>query len=284
MKLYHSLKSIFLFYLAIPISAFSDVTIKSPLGTSVIFSEKKNGSNYDSDAWGALSFNGNGYVIDLGIKDRYFTEDGSTKVSPSGRYLILNSISGGYISDEGEEKEYVDKAHCSIVDMKNGCYVSDWEGDACGYDWKKNEDVLENSQGTDTFDFKSLRPTIKNVKENLASLNKLTVKRYLRCDAPDNDNINTYQELVRKNKESKSIVNEYILNYVRGITSEKEISKKSYLFLSPEDNSKTSAYLVTGDKVKVIQTSKDNNWINIGYINSKGVPLVAWIMADSLGK
>ena len=103
----------------------------------MIFSEKTNGDNYYFDAWRAVSFNGNGYVIDLGIKDRYFTEDGSTKVSPSGRYLILNSISGGYISDEGEEKEYVDKAHCSIVDMKNGCYVSDWEGDVCGYDWKK---------------------------------------------------------------------------------------------------------------------------------------------------
>lgn len=283
MKKKSPLKIISLLTIGIPLFAFSNVEIISPNGTKVIFSEKKNGEHYDSDAWGKLFYKGNGDTIDLGIKDRYFTEDGSSQVSPSGRYLIVNSVSGGFLNSEGEEPEYVDKAHCSIVDMKNGCYVSDWDGEACGYNWKKNEDVLENSTGTDTFDFLSLRPTIKDLKNNFSSLNAVTIKRYLRCDAPDSININSYQELMRVNNNSRSLVNNYISLYLESIKAEREVKTKSYLFTSPDSNSITKAYLVAGDKVKVIKISSDNEWISIGYINAKGIPLIAWVKADSLG-
>lgn len=42
MKDYHYLNMIYMFYFSIPTSALSDVAIKSPLGASVIFSEKIN--------------------------------------------------------------------------------------------------------------------------------------------------------------------------------------------------------------------------------------------------
>lgn len=38
----------------------------------------------------------------------------------------------------------------------------------------------------------------------------------------------------------------------------------------PDNNNKTSACLVSGDKVKGIQMSPDNKWTNVGYINVKG--------------
>jgi len=54
------------------------------------------------------------------------------------------------------------------------------------------------------------------------------------------------------------------------------------LYSSPNDNSKTKAYLVPGDKVKIIDNHSAEQWINIGYINARGIPLVAWIRTDSL--
>ncbi|MDH2066244.1 hypothetical protein [Pantoea sp. GD03673] len=278
------LNFVFFMMSCVPFYSFSDVTILSPLGTSVTFSDKKTGENYDSYSWGVLTFKGKKGDVDLGIKDRYFTEDGSSKVSPSGRYLVVNSVSGGYLQNEAGEKEYVDKAFCSVVDMKNGCYVSDWDGEACGYEWNENEDVLENSQGTDKFDFLSFRPKIDDVKDSLSSLSELTVRRYMRCDSPGINNINIYSRLSQVNKASKLIVNEGVLEYLKGVTEEKMIIQKSFLYSSPNDGGKTASYLVAGDKVKILQFSKDRQWINVGYINVKGTPLVAWILAEFIDK
>ncbi|MEA9393670.1 hypothetical protein SJI19_24680, partial [Acerihabitans sp. TG2] len=184
------LKKIILLSITLSPVAVSDVIIRSPFGTELIFSEKKSGKNHDRNAWGKLSFKGHGETIDLGIDGRYFTEDGSSKLSPSGKYLVIVSISGGYLYPYGGKKKYVDRAYCSVVDMEKGCYISDWNGGACGYHWRENEDVLEDSLKTDTFDFLSFRPRIKHVKDNLSSLYTATVKVYLRCDAPDQTNIN----------------------------------------------------------------------------------------------
>ncbi|MEA9393395.1 hypothetical protein SJI19_23145 [Acerihabitans sp. TG2] len=278
------LKIIILLSITLSPVAVSDVIIRSPFGTKLIFSEKKSGKNYDADAWGKLSFKGHGETIDLGIDGRYFTESASSHVSPSGKYLVVNSISGGYLYSADGTKKYVDRAYCSVIDMEKGCYISDWTGGACGYDWRENEDILENSPGSDTFDFLSFRPRIKHVKDNLSSLYTATVKVYLRCDAPDQTNINTYQELIKVNKKAKPLTTKYITKYLSSITTEKTIITKSYLFSSPDNNNQTKAYLVSGDKIKVIQNSPDNKWVNMGYINAKGTPLIAWVMADALAK
>ena len=37
-----------------------------------------------------------------------------------------------------------------------------------------------------------------------------------------------------------------------------------------------------GDKVKIIQISPGNKWVNIGYINAKGSPLISWVKTDTL--
>jgi len=164
--------------------------------------------------------------------------------------------------DSGDGKrEYIDKAHCSVVDMKNGCFVSDWEGEVCGYDWKKNEDVLasSNSPGAETFDFLSFRPTINGIKDNLSLLNETTVENYLRCDTPDKENINVYQELIKVNKASKRLTSESIVKYLDGISTEGIIAKKTNLFSASVNNSQTKAYLVLCDKVKVIEKSPGMN-------------------------
>lgn len=116
--------TIFLF----PTSTFANVVIKSPNGNALEFSQAKHGRHYDPDSWGKLIFRNNGVMLDLTRSDRYYTEDGSTETSPSGNYVVVNSVSGGEIDSGDGSKQYVDKAYCSVIDMRNGCIVSDWDG------------------------------------------------------------------------------------------------------------------------------------------------------------
>lgn len=266
--------------------SYADITIKSPVGGVLTFSQKKTGEHYDNNSWGKIIFSNNKYSADLSRSDRYYTEDGSSKVSPSGRYLIVNSVSGGNVEFGDGTSKYSDRAYCSIVDMDNGCIVSDWDGEACGYTWVGNKNVLASSEevGADTFDFNSMRPSINKMKNKLSSMDIRRASNMLRCDSLSKENINNYQQLAKENKELKQTVDDDVVKYSNNITTEFSIKSKSNLFTTPDDNSKTKAYLVSGDKVKVIQNSPDDKWMNIGYINAKGVPLVAWIKADTVVK
>ncbi|MDR5020311.1 hypothetical protein RF657_18235 [Yersinia rochesterensis] len=266
--------------------SYADITIKSPVGGSLTFSQEKTGEHYDNNSWGKIIFSNNKYSANLSRSDRYYTEDGSSKLSPSGRYLIVNSVSGGNVEFGDGTSKYSDRAYCSIVDMDNGCIVSDWDGEACGYTWVGNKDVLASSEevGADIFDFNSMRPSINKMKNKLSSMDVNRASNMLRCDSLSKENINNYQQLAKENKGLKQTVDDDVVKYLNNITTEFSIKSKLNLFTTPDDDSKTKVYLVLGDKVKVIQSSHDNKWVNIGYINEKGVPLVAWIKAGTVVK
>ena len=91
---------------------------------------------------GKILFSNKNYSANLSRDDRFYIEDGSSKVSPSGKYLIVNSVSGGTIEFGDGTSKYTEMAYCSVVDMSNGCIVSDWDGEACGYTWTEGKDVL----------------------------------------------------------------------------------------------------------------------------------------------
>lgn len=263
----------------------ADVIMKSPLGTELRFSDKKTGPNYDRDAWEQLVFKNNKGVINLSIEGRYFVENGSKDFSPSGRYIVVDSVAGGYVDMfDGRGEQYVDKAYCSVVDMQTGCIISDWDGEACGYDWKKDSDELASSdeQDTETFDFLSFKPNINSLTKKSSSLNVEEVDGYLRCDYVSKDNINTYQKLIKENKSAKKVVEPYLIEFIDGSTQNASVIKKTFLYSLPDESSKTKAYLIEGDKIKVIQFSKNNQWINVGYVTSKGAPLIAWIKSDAI--
>ena len=126
----------------------ADIVIKSPEGGGVTFSQEKKGEHYDNNSWGNITFSRHNYSADLSRSDRYYVEDGSSRVSPSGKYLIITSVSGGYVEFGDGTSKYTDRAYCSVVDMTNGCIVSDWDGEACGYTWVGSQDVLANSADT----------------------------------------------------------------------------------------------------------------------------------------
>jgi len=258
--------------------AHADIKITSPNGNVVVFSEAKTGEHVDADSWSKLLFISGGKVIDLSRNDRYYTEDGSSKTSPSGNYLVVNNISDGYV-DTGDEKKYSDRAYCSIVDMRSGCVVSDWDGEACGYDWVKGKDVLAESEieGAETFDFMSAKPSIAKIKKPLSLLTSSEVSNTLRCDRPNDKNIAIYQQLIKQNTNSKNVVLGEIVNYLNSLKTIIAMGSKTPLYTSPSDDAKTKEYLISGDKVKFIQFSTDKKWVNVGYINPKGMPLITWI-------
>ncbi|MHA7846365.1 hypothetical protein [Serratia sp. D1N4] len=260
----------------------ADILIKSPNGNFLIFSKEKKGEHFDSHAWGKLAFSNKNSLLDITRSDRYYTEDGSTKTSPSGNYVIVNSISGGEVTQEDGTQKYTDKQYCSVIDMRDGCIVSDWDGEVCGYDWVDNKDILASStaQGADTFPFLSMRPSINGVKKTFSLISDKGIENILRCDVPNTGNINNYQELLKESNGSKEVIANAIVDYLNGIKNELSVKAKAVLFSEPNVHSKTKAYLVSGDKVKVIKITPDNEWANIGYINAKGMPLVAWVKRD----
>ncbi|QLC83807.1 hypothetical protein ED5_3167 [Enterobacter roggenkampii] len=129
-----------------------------------------------------------------------------------------------------------------------------------------------------------MRPSINKMKNKLSSLDIRRASNMLRCDAPSKENIDKYQQLAKEDEKTKKIVINAISDYLQSIENEASINSKTYLFTAPDSNAQTKAYLVPGDKIKIIQYSSDNKWVKIGYINSKGSPLVAWVKADSVIK
>lgn len=257
----------------------SDIDIISPNGNRITFSNKKEGEHIDKFAWGKIFFVHGDQKLDLSREDRYYTEDGSTKLSPLGEYVKVTSISGNYVSMGDEGKKYIDRAYCSVIDMKNGCIVSDWDGEACAYDWAKEKDVLseEPNGNGDTFDFLSTKPKMKTSIDSFSTYSLYDINNLLRCDAPSEKNINLYQKLLRSNSISKISVTPVVVTYLSSLKKIIIIESKTYLYSLPNDKAKTKGYFISGDKVKIIQTTLDNQWANVGYVNEKGMPLITWI-------
>lgn len=273
-------------FLVTSVTALADVSINSNDGGSLFFSGKLTGENIDANAWSKLYYISGSKKVDLSLQDRYYLENDAgsiSKKSPTGNYILFYSVSGERVSlGDGTEK-YVDRAYCSVIDMRNGCIVSDWDGEACGYDWLKNKDVLASSEDKDgdVFDFKAMRPSINIKSTQQVIADKSSLENMLRCEPLNKTNVNAYQFLLKANKEYSSSINDNMLDYLLSL-SEKEVKNKSMLFSKPHDNNQSKAYLIAGDKVRIIQTSTDGRWVNIGYINKKNNTLIAWIKAVNL--
>ncbi|HAV1831421.1 TPA: hypothetical protein JG914_004249 [Enterobacter hormaechei subsp. steigerwaltii] len=276
---------IFTTSLILSTSTFANVVIKSKNGNSLEFSQSKSGGHYDPDSWGKLIFRKNGIALDLTRADRYYTEDGSTNVSPSGNFIVVNSVSGGEVDSGDGSKQYVDKAYCSVIDLRTGCVVSDWDGEACGYQWAKDKDQLVSSDDSDAenFDFLSMKPELNKVSESYSSLRNKEVENIMRCDAPDSENIDNYNKLAKQNINAKGLVQNGVVGYIKSLQeSLSVVAKKTYLYSSSNENGKTKSYLVMGDKVKVVQYSSDKSWVKVGYISSTSKPLVAWLKVEDV--
>lgn len=257
---------------------YADVYINAASGNSLLFSQKRSGDGVVNNAWSKLYFVSGGNKTELVSQGRYY--EGGSKKSPSGNYILFYSVSGEFVSLEDGTDKYVDRAYCSVIDMRDGCIVSDWDGEACGYDWVNNQDILASSaeKGADIFDFMAMRPSINMSNSQRLMNNEESVKNLLRCSPPNRTNVEAYQVLLKSNNKYFSNIRDGMLRYLINLPG-MEVKNKTPLFSEPNSNSKSKAYLISGDKVKFIQNSPDGRWINIAYINSKKVPLITWIEA-----
>lgn len=262
----------------------AETVIKSPNGNSVIFSHEKKGENYDPNSWGEVTFIQNNKPSVISRNDRYYIEDGTSKTSPSGNYLVVNSVSGDYVEQPDGTKKYTDRAYCSVVDMKSGCVVSDWDGEVCGYSWRAGQDILAESddKNADTFYFLSMKPFINKVTGYLSSLSAYEINNLLRCDLPGKVNVNRYHSLFKENALAKTSISSVLVDYLNGLKTTVSLNTKTYLYSDASELGKTGSYLIAGDKVKEIQKSVDEQWVNVGYVNPKGTPLIAWIKNSDL--
>ena len=124
--------------------------------------------------------------------------------------------------------------------------------------------------------------SINRIKNKFAILDVNGATNVLRCDIVSKDNVNIYQEFARKNEMVSKLILQAITDYLSGIVMENTVTFKLNLFSLPNENSPGRGYLIPGDKVKIIKKSPDNEWVNIGYINPLGSPLVAWVRADNM--
>ena len=262
---------------------YGDVSINTASGNSLLFSQRKAGNGVVNDAWSKLYFVSKNNKTELVFQGRHYEENGASKKSPSGNYILFYSVSGEFVSLEDGTEKYVDRAYCSVIDMRDGCIVSDWDGEACGYEWVNNQDILASSteKGGDIFDFMAMRPSINMSNSQRLMNNEESVKNLLRCAPPNITNIEAYQALIKSNKKYFSSIRDGMLRYLIDLPN-MEVKNKAPLFFAPNKNSKSKAYLISGDKVKLIQNSPDGRWTNIAYINSKKVPLIAWIEASNV--
>jgi len=85
--LYESIKEEYFSFLDMVVlfASFAYVKITSPNGSAIIFSQNKQGENIDLNAWRKIYFIYGSQRLDLSHDDRYYTEDSSSKVSPSGK-------------------------------------------------------------------------------------------------------------------------------------------------------------------------------------------------------
>lgn len=202
------LKGFYFCILLFSLTCKADIIIKSNFETNLLFTDKKEGGNYDRGSWGKIIFIKNKAMIDLSKSERIYASSDYSELSPSGIYLKVNSINRDYLSMKGKPKNAVDKTYCTIIDMRNGCIITDWDGEICGYEWKINEDVLTSADNTVArdFNFISLRPNLGKVKKSFSLLSKFEVKNLLRCDEPSKENITIYKRMAEENKENSILI------------------------------------------------------------------------------
>lgn len=268
-----------IFLIFLPFMAFADTCVVSlSSGNSLCFSNPMSGGNYERGSWGTMYLLRDGKKVPIEIENRYYSTASEDDISPSGNYINITTVEGGYIEGDGE-KEYVDRAYCNVIDMRTGCIVSDWDGSMCGYQWKKNEDVLSSSAegDSDTLDFLSFKPKVSVVDK----INDRNVRNLLRCDAVNDKNIDAYANLLKANNKNKEILTP-VANFYNTLPGEGIVIDKSWLHSEANDDSVTKVYLVAGDPVKFIVESNDKKWRKVIYNASGKRFYVGWIKSENI--
>lgn len=269
----------FALLLLFPFASLADSCIKSPVGNSLCFAKPMVGENFDAGSWGELYLLRSGKKIPLPMAGRYFGMPDESNISPSGNYINIVSVEWGYLDEGKGSKEFVDRAYCSVIDLRTGCIVSDWDGAMCGYGWEKDNDTLSSSDGVEknTFDFLSFKPGAQKFKTG----DRQAIRNLLRCEAVSRTNLGAYIKIAGQNPENSDI-SAGIARFYTLMGAEQTVSTKTWLYSDANDGAISKAYLIDGDRVKTIRESDDRMWRQILYITAKKRAVVGWVKTGTL--
>lgn len=284
---------LWLFVLVTNLNA-EEASIKSQNGNFLIFQESEKNEHFEANLYKKLIFSSKEYNSTIYINNAtYYFGPSSSILSGSGRYVILDALEGSYIagySDDKDEKPlWKDKVHCLVIDMQNGCISINETDEACMLEWEGDELYYTIDRQKEKIELK------RSIKDDLDHLfdceninfidtneckkqNKGKVDNAIRCNAINPKNIEEYEKYLSKDSgfKHKEILKQTLISFVSNF-NKNTIRDKTYLYLSPDENSLTKAYLIKGDEVIILEEIKDKTWQKIAYINRRGKILVRWV-------
>ncbi|WP_459904999.1 hypothetical protein [Caballeronia sp. HLA56] len=290
----------------------ADVTAQLPGGQVLQFSDHLSGTNElrFGSGWARArlklktgdwlrflpdeSLSINGGVVFNGVSAR--------SLSFSGRYLVLPLVRQGMLESAGKEPRIVGNQYCPVVDTSSGCMISFETGAICSGAWSQQKDAWieqgrdrsgEMLQGQEDLanqlwtDFRK-SPKSGTLRDRV--VDALGIENLISCDSPSNDNRHTYRQIAAAlRREGAASDATYIENKLAKVSNEREgklaldtrVRIKSWLYDSPEALARTTAYLVPGDRVKVLGVSKDG-WVKTEYTQANGKKIKKWILKSTL--
>lgn len=269
--------------------------------------EKNFGENWKRATY--LSPTGKQYeLLSMEYGDAVFEKGYPPKISPSGRYAVLDVLRIGMLeSGPNATPEPKSRQYCPVLDTGSGCIISMQTGDLCGGEWSSKSDTWvvrgmaqdDVDNGMLNYNFDSVNVlwqayliahegkspySIKTaLRDNLGLANMLT------CEPPEPINVDAYagiaRELTRENDRGDAKLIQTRLKEAsrlgESVPTSMIIVDKAPLYDQPDETYKTRMYLVKGDQVTLLDTTK-SNWILIKYETRKGGALLKWLRADSV--
>ena len=237
-----------------------------------------------------------------------FQNDFPPRISPTGGYAVLDVLRAIMVSSaQGEQPTPQSRQYCPVLDTQTGCIVSMQTGELCGGDWsKKDDNWIVGGKDQDDVDSAMLdyqfdsanvlwqsflvsrkgvaRYSIKSaLKDNLGVPNMLT------CEPPSALNRDAYTAIAHQLKlEGDEADAKYIEAKLAHAPRDGKpaptstiIVEKAPLYDQPDDTAHTKAYLVKGDQVTLLDTTKPD-WILIKYVEKNGNAIEKWVRVNSV--
>lgn len=237
-----------------------------------------------------------------------YENDFPPRISPTGKYVALDVIRAIMVySAPGDKPTAQSRQYCPVLDTRTGCIVSMQTGELCGGDWSKGRDSWvagsKNRDDVDSamlnYDFDSANVLWQAYLAASKSSARYSIKSALRgnlgatnmmaCEPPSSVNRDAYAQIARQLKSERDKIDaKYIESNLAQarqdktpVPTSKIVVDRAPLYDQPDDTFKTRMYLVKGDEVVPLDTSK-SNWILVRYVEKNGDSILKWLKTGSV--
>jgi hypothetical protein len=236
-----------------------------------------------------------------------FARNYSPRVSPSGKYAVLDVLRVGVVNPGPAGTEKVSsRQYCPVVDTASGCVVRVQTGDLCGGDWaeKTDEWIVEGYKydGTDAMiryefydanglwnQFQQARRLNATATIRQSLLDSAGAANLMVCEPPNKRNRTSYSLIARQlikegDQADASFIWKKLSIGATDSSGDKSLivtKEKAYLYDRPDSMAQSGMYLVKGDVVRKLKKSGDN-WIEVEYVEKNGESIRKWLRSESV--